>query len=246
MHERSGAEVQIRYARIAGFAYLLLIVLYMGGQSLISHVEGTGDFAQRLQHIAGGQLLYRVGLVLELLASLLTVWLAYALYVVLRPVNERLAHMALYWRLGEAFSGLLTFTSFAVLSLQSNPKYLQSLGMVQMEAIVDLARSADFASFNITTLFFSIGSTLFFCLFLQTRYIPRALSAFGVFASLVTLFTSLGDLIFPAYADVIQFGWVPMFISEIVTGIWLLACGVRVEFPPDRNTGSDAKAIARA
>ncbi|MHB8446673.1 MAG: DUF4386 domain-containing protein [Rudaea sp.] len=229
MPQLSAAEIQVRYARIAGFVYLLLIVLFMGGQLLISHVTGTGDFAARLQHIAQGQWLYSVGLVLELLASLLTVLLAYALYVVLRPVNERIAHLALYWRLGEAFSGLLTFTSFAILRLQSDPKYLQSLGMVKIEAIIDLARSADFASFNITTLFFSFGSTLFFWLFLQTRYIPRALSAFGVFASLVTMLVSLADLIFPAHADVIQFGWIPIFIAEISTGIWLLARGVRIE-----------------
>ncbi|MFC5489755.1 hypothetical protein [Dokdonella soli] len=56
MHERSDVEIQARYARIAGFVYLLLIVLFMGGQSLISHVEGTGDFAQRL-HLRANSLL---------------------------------------------------------------------------------------------------------------------------------------------------------------------------------------------
>ncbi len=236
MHETTDAKVQVHYARIAGFVYLLLIVLFMGGQFLISRVEGTGDFALRLQHIASGQLFYRVGLVLELLASVFTVLLAYALYVVLRPVNERIARLALYWRLGEAFSGLLAFTSFAVLSLQSDPKYLQSLGLVRMEAIVKLANSADFASFNITTLFFSFGSTLFFWLFLQTRYIPRVLSVLGAFASVVTLLTSLGDLVFPAYSNVIQFGWIPIFVSEIATGIWLLAYAVKVEPRSESDT----------
>jgi hypothetical protein len=246
MHERSGAEGQIRYARIAGFVYLLLIVLYMSGQFLISHIVGTGDFAQRLEHIAEGQLLYRVGLVLQLLASLFTVLLAYALYAVLKPVNEGIARMAMYWRLGEAFAGVTMFISFATLSLQSNPKYLQALGMVQMEAIVDLAKSTDFASFNIATLFFSVGSILFFYLFLQTRYIPRVLSAFGVFASCVTLLISLGNLTFPAYADVIQFGWAPIFISEIVTGIWLWTRGVRIEPTPESGMGSGVKVAARA
>ena len=229
MSERSSSQTQIRYARIAGFVYLLLIVLYMSGQLVISHVVGNGDFAQRLEHIAAGQLLYRVGLVLQLLASLFTVLLAYALYEVLKPVNARIARMAMYWRLGEAFAGVTMLIDFAVLSLQSNPKYLQSFGMVQMEAIVNLARSANFACFNITTLFFCVGSTLFFYLFLQTRYIPRVLSAFGMFASCVVLLTSLGNLIFPAHADVIQFGWVPIFLSEIVTGFWLMVRGVKVD-----------------
>lgn len=236
MSERSSVQTQIRYARIAGFVYLLLIALYMSGQFAISHVVGTGDFAQHLEHIAVGQLLYRIGLVLQLLASLFTVLLAYALYEVLKPVNERIARMAMYWRLGEAFAGVTMLIDFAMLSLQSNPKYLQSFGMVKMEAIVDLARSANFACFNITTLFFCVGSTLFFYLFLQTRYIPRMLSAFGVFASFIVLLTSLGNLILPAYADVIQFGWAPIFLAEIVTGFWLMVRGVKVESRHDLGT----------
>lgn len=242
MKDACAADVQIRYARIAGFVYLLLIALYMGGQFLIGHVAGTGDFAQRLAHIVAGQTLYRVGLVLQLLASVFTVLLGYALYVVVRPVNERIARLALYFRLAEAFSDVTTFISFGTLSLQSDPKYLQSLGMVQLEAMVGLTRSVDFVSFNTATLFFSFGSILFFHLFAKTRYIPRVLSVFGVFASVVTLLTSLGNLVFPAHADMLQFGWAPIFLAEITTGIWLLVRGIRVEPSPT----SDVIPLTRA
>ncbi|MBD8899486.1 DUF4386 domain-containing protein [Rhodanobacter sp. DHG33] len=232
MSDRYGAAVQIRYARTAGFVYLLLIVLYMGGQYLISHVVGSGDFAERLARIAEGQTLYRAALVLQLLASVFTVLLAYALYVVLKPVNERIARMALYWRLGEAFCCVTAFISFGTLSLQADPEYLRSFGSAKLQAAVDLARAADFASFNIATLLFGFGSTLFFYLFMQTRYIPRPLSAFGVFASVVALLTSLGDLVFPAWSHAIQMGWLPIFLAEITTGIWLLARGVKVASSP--------------
>jgi hypothetical protein len=40
--------------------------------------------------------------------------------------------------------------------------------------------------------------------------------------------TSLGNLLCPEYADTIQLGFIPMFISEIVTGLWLLFRSVRV------------------
>jgi hypothetical protein len=232
MNIDSGAEVQIRHARIAGFVYLLLIVLYMSGAFLVDHVVGAGEFAERLAHIAAGQSLYRFGLVLQLLASVFTVLLAYALYSVLKPANEGIARLAMYFRLGEAFAGVTMLLPFATLTLQSDPKYLQSLGAARLQAIVDLAKSADFASFNIATLFFSFGSILFFYLFLRTRYIPRVLSAFGVFASAVTLLTSLGDLIFPAHADCIQYGWLPIFVAEIATGIWLWVRGVSIERCP--------------
>lgn len=240
MHGMAGIQSRIRYARIAGFVYLLLIVLYMIGQFIISDVVGSGDLAQRLAHIAAGQLSYRIALILQVLTSVFTVLLACALYEVLRPVNEGIARLALYWRLGEAFSVLSMASSFALLSLQGNPEYLRAFGMVPMQGIIDLARSADFASFNIATLLFSFGSSLFFYLFLQTRYIPRAISALGLFASVIVLPTSLANLLFPEHASLFQFGWAPMFLAEIVTGFWLWIWGVRIAPQPDAGRGSVA------
>lgn len=159
----------------------------MGGQFAISHVVGTGDFSHRLDHIVHGQLLYRVGLVLQLLASVFTVLLAYALYEVLKPVNDGIARLALYFRLAQAFAGVNNFIAFASLSLQTDTKYL---------------------------------------------YIPRALSALGLFASFVTLPVSIANLLYPEYASTIQFGWIPIFIAEIATGVWLLVRGVRIEPAP--------------
>ncbi|KAA0068612.1 DUF4386 domain-containing protein [Rhodanobacter sp. T12-5] len=228
MPEALAANARIRYARIAGFIYLLLIVLFMSGQFAISHVVGEENFADDVQHIVAGERLYRVALSLQMLASVLTVLLAYALYATLRSVNEDLARMAMYWRLGEAFiGGAAAMIDFATLNLYADPKYLELLGADKLQAVIGLARSVGFASFNITTTFFSVGSTLFFYLFLASRCIPRVLSALGVFASIVVLFTSLGNLVLPAHADVIQFGWAPIFVAEIGTGLWLWVRGVK-------------------
>lgn len=58
------SAAQMRYARIAGFVYLLLIVLFMGGQLLIGHVTGSGTFAERTARIVAELPLYRAALVL--------------------------------------------------------------------------------------------------------------------------------------------------------------------------------------
>ena len=230
MQDATATKTRMRYARIAGFVYLLLIVLFMSGQFAISHIVGSGNFADATKHIIADEWLYRVALWVQMLASVLTVLLAYALYATLRAVDENLARMAMYWRLGEAFiGGAASVLDFATLNLYSDPKYLQVLGTDKLQALIGLARSAGFASFNITTTFFAVGSTLFFYLFLKSRGIPRVLSRFGIFASVVVLFTSLGNLVLPAYASVIQFGWAPIFIAEITTGLWLWVRGVKAE-----------------
>ena len=105
MNQASTVDTQIFYARIAGFVYLLLIVLFMSGEFLISGIVGDGDFAARAQDITSSERLYRIALALQILVPVLTVVLAHALYITVRPVNERLAQMAMFWRLGESFIG---------------------------------------------------------------------------------------------------------------------------------------------
>lgn len=219
---------QIRYARIAGFVYLLLIVLFMGGQFLIGHVTGSGTFTERTAHIVAALPLYRSALVVQFLASVLTVLLAYSLYVALKSVDEHIARLALYFRLGEAFGGLTSFVTFAALTLRTEPKFAQALGATQIKALVDLAHTADFASFNIGIVFFSFGSTLFYRLFLRTAYLPRALSAFGMFASALTFVVAIASLVMPAWGNALQVGWIPIFIAEIATGILLMVRGARL------------------
>lgn len=228
MKNSARMQTQIRFARIAGFVYLLLIVLFMSGEFTISHIVGSGELADKVQHIRAGETLYRIALSFEMLSSVCTVVLAYALYATLRPVNENLARMALYWRLGEAFIGGAASTlDFTRLGLYSNPTYLDILGTEKFQAAISLMNTISNSSFNITTTFFSVGSTLFFYLFFKAGSIPRILSVFGIFASVLVLFTSLANLVLPAYAHVIQFGWTPIFIAEITTGLWLLVRGVK-------------------
>jgi hypothetical protein len=223
---------QVAYARLAGFVYLLLIVLFMGGTILASHVTGKGDFASTSANILASAHLYRGALVLEVLSSVLTTVLAYALYVVVRPVNKHLAQMALCWRLAEAFVGTaFVWTSYAELGI-----YTAGLNAIQAKPMLTIAHIIDVATFNITTLMFSFGSTIFFCLFFKSAYIPKALAAFGVFASVVVTAVSLSNLILPEYAGSIQFGWLPIFVAETITGFWLLLRGVRVPVRVEQST----------
>ncbi|HEX7371028.1 MAG TPA: DUF4386 domain-containing protein [Rhodanobacteraceae bacterium] len=221
------SNLQMRYARIAGFVYLLLIALFMGGQFLIGHLTGTGTFAERTANISGALPLYRTALVLQFLASVFTVVLAYSLYMILKSVDEATARLAMYFRLGEAFGGLTAFVTFAALVLRTDPEFTHALGTGQVQALVDLAGAADFASFNIGIVFFSFGSTLFYRVFMHTSYLPRALSAFGMFASALTFVVAVIGLVMPAWGNAVQIGWIPIFVAEIVTGFWLLVRGAR-------------------
>jgi uncharacterized protein DUF4386 len=220
---------QIRYARLAGFLFLWLIITGLAGDLTISRIVGSGTFAETAKRVVASEHLYRVALSSELIETLSAVLLAFALYVTLKPVDKLLAQIAMYWRLGESFiGGAGMILGFLRLSLYTSPQSQGALGTDQSQALVDLTRHAGFAAYNISAIFFSIGSILFSYLFFKSRYIPRILSAFGVFASVIVTIMCFASLIFPERAATLQYGWAPMAIAEVTTGFWLLFKGVNV------------------
>ena len=229
MQISSTERTQIFYARVAGFVYLLLIALFMSGEFLISGIVGNGSFATAAQNVASSEHLYRFALILQTMTSVFTVVLAYALYVTVAPINQRLAQVALIFRLGEIFVGAVAVIfSFDQLRIYLSFNAAKNANLEQWQALFAVARNAHFVGFNIATLFFSFGSILFFSLFFRSRYLPKIQSAFGIFASIMVALTSIGSLVVPEYADIVQFGFAPIFISEIVTGLWLLCRGIKL------------------
>ncbi|MBJ7313205.1 DUF4386 domain-containing protein [Rugamonas sp. CCM 8940] len=234
MQNTSDQTTQIYYARIAGFVYLLLIVMYMSGEFIISGIVGNGDFAAAARHAAASEHLYRFALTLQVLTPLCTTVLAYALYVALKPVNERLANLALLFRLGETFIGAIILI-FSFEQLRIYTTYigtgggLAAGGTEQWQTLLTLARHSHFVGFNSSTLFFGCGSILFFSLFLKSAYLPKVQAVIGIAASVLVVLVSLTNFILPEHAALTQFGFAPMFVSEIVSGLYLLVRGIKVE-----------------
>jgi hypothetical protein len=234
-------KAQRMYARLAGFLFLWLIITGLAGALTISHIVGSGTFAETAKRVAASEHLYRVALSSELIETLSTVLLAFALYVSLKPVDKLLAQIAMYCRLGEtSIGGVGVIVGFLRLRLYISPQSFGALGSDQSQAIVDLTRNAGFAAYNIAAIFFSFGSILFYYLFSKSRYIPRILSGFGVFASVIVTIICFGSLIFPEHAATLQYGWAPMAIAEVTTGIWLMFFSVKTQARGDQQSARPA------
>jgi len=91
-----------KYARTAGIMYLLVILIYMTGEFITSEIIDSESFIERAKQATDSENLYRFGLSLKLLSSVLTVILAFSLYKTIAPYNNGLSKMAFYWRLGES------------------------------------------------------------------------------------------------------------------------------------------------
>lgn len=202
------------YARLAGFGLLWLIITGLTDVIITTRIVGSGTFAEQAIRVTASQRLYRFALCAALVETLSVLVVAFALYVTLKPVDKLLAQLAMYWRFLEGFIGAVgVILAFARLGAYTS----------QSEGLVDLTRHAGAAVFNIASLSFSIGSALFYYVFYKSRYIPRILSAFGLFASVLVTILCFVGLMFPEAASKFQYiEWAPMALAEVVTGFWLM------------------------
>jgi hypothetical protein len=216
-------------ARLAGFLYLLtnataMFAFYARGQVMV-----RGDAAQTARNLAASERLFRVAIVTELLTVACVIILVMALYVVLKPINRNVAILAASWRLTENFIlAVITLAEFAALALLSNADSLRAFDPKQLQALWYTLFRVYGAGFNIGFVFLGLGSTVFSYLWLKSRYIPRALAAWGIFSSLLLAVVTLAIIVFPSLAALLKLAYMaPMGIYEIGLGLWLLFKGIQ-------------------
>jgi hypothetical protein len=220
-------KTQRAYARLAGLMYLTVLGFDIVDLLIESAIKGKGGFVEVAHHIQVSEELYRIGLVCGLIGTMTTVLLAVGLYVTVRPVDANLALTALLFRIVEtAIGGVGAVSAFATLQVYLAANHSNALDANQLAALVDITSGG--SGFAVPAIFFCVGSTIFFYLFLRSRYIPKILAAWGVFASVLYLLVFVVSLIAPQASSILlAIGSFPILIAELSTGLWLLIRGIR-------------------
>src|SRR4030043_856945 len=88
-------------ARMAGFLYFIYIVIHISANVIgRSKLIVFGDAAATAQKIMASERQFRIGFMSDLLSAVLFLLTAWALYVLLQPVNKNLALLFLLLNLG--------------------------------------------------------------------------------------------------------------------------------------------------
>ena len=216
------------YARIAGALYLITIVLGAAEELLIrGRIFVPKDAVATAANLRSMEFLWRVALLSVGLSWIAIGILAYALYVVLEPVNKRLAQLALVLRLGASFVGaasLMFRVAQARLYSASATEGLFTTEQLRMLAAV-IQQGAN-AGITTSWMFMGAGYLLFFVLFLRSRYLPRALAGFGIFTSALLVALAAATFVFPERANELKLFAVPALLVEVATALWLLFKGL--------------------
>lgn len=228
-------KTQRTYARLAGFLFPGVIIAALGSGFILSHVAGSGTFAESARRIAASERLYRLALSTGVFASLSSALLAFALYATLKPVNSLLAQLGMIFCVGDSFLALVVrMCSFVRLQLYLSAQKVVS-GPDTAQTLSDLMRSIAGITENIGGISFGTGLLLFFYLFFKSRYIPRVLAALGFFASVIWIALYFASLVFPEQRGLFLYICFPsMALADVVTGFYLALFAVRTEGSDDQ------------
>ena len=215
------------YARVAGAAYIIVILL---GVFSVNFISSTliipNDIAATYDNISENEFLFRLGIVSETLMYLLVILLALLLYVVLKTVDEKLALLALLWRVAEAIIGAATVVISGLIPLVLiNTK--SAFSADQVHALLTLFLDIRISGLDIVLMFVGVGGTVFCYLFYKSNYVPKFLAVWGIFTYLTMLLLSFISLLLPDFPEIYKIiFYVPGGLFELIFGFWLLLKGI--------------------
>src|SRR6266481_1172725 len=224
-------ESQRKAAKVVGFSYLFALPpaifaeFYVLGRLLISN-----NAVDTARNIMAHERLFRLGTASNLTVFAINIVLITALYVVLKSVNRNLALLAAFWGLIETaiFVVILLNDLEALRLLSGSADYLRVFEPDRLQALARLSISAHGAGYGVGLVFAGLRSTLFCYLWFKSSYIPRALAAWGMFASVLMGASAFSFIIVPELAKVVGVGIYggPIFFFELTMGFWLLLRGL--------------------
>jgi hypothetical protein len=231
-------------ARISGLLFLLsLIVPLLNWTLVLSGFIETDNAGATAHNMLSREFLFRISIMNDILTSIVALSLAVALYTILKPIGKTLALLALFLKSTEAVLwAVMTLRNFDGLLVLKGLDSLAARSPEQIQTLVGLFLNAHMSKSAVAGIFLGLSSTLFFYLFLKSRYISGILAGFGMFSyALIVMYDSM-LILFPNYAQMLIMqiiGWGPSVLAELVIGFRLLIKGIDAQPQDDPALESD-------
>jgi hypothetical protein len=217
-------------ARIAGFLYLIYIATTIFASGVNAKLIVFEDTAATVQNIMASEWQFRLSFMSDLLGGVLFLLLAWALYVLLKPVNKNLAFLFVLLNLGGvAVQCMNTLNQFAALVLLSGADYLNVFQADQLQALAMLFLDLHKNGFMIAQIFYGAWLFPLGYLVFKSGFFPRVLGVILMVHCVAWLTTFLQIFLFPDYTAVTYISYPLGFIAEFGLTLWLLIKGVNVE-----------------
>ena len=216
--------------KIAGFWYLLLTLLgpirliYIPGKLFVS-----GNATATASNIAAHETLFRLGILSELLSGVVLIFLALALYRLLKDVNHNLAVMMVV--LGGFLPAAIDFFNLlndaAALILVHGADYLRVFDQPQRNALAMLFLSLfDHENFAAEILW-GLWLIPLAILVYRSRFLPRFLGVWLYINGLAYVALCFTGWLAPRYYAMAFNSAFPMLFGEVAFMLWLVIKGAK-------------------
>ena len=218
-------------ARIAGFLYLAYFVAFFVADNGVHYTAvGPVDGAAMVDNMIASEGLFRIGFVSFILAAVLFLSSAWALYVLLKPVNKDLALLFLVLNLaGVAIKCASLLCEFAVLVLLSGADYLQVFQADQLQAMAILFLNLYQNGFMIAQIFFGVWLLPLGYLVFKSGFLPKILGILLIVDCFAILIWFFQFFLFPGYEAISDLCLLESFIAEAALCLWLVIKGANVK-----------------
>ena len=217
-------------ARIAGALYLGTSVLFVFAVRVRGGIIKSGDAAATADNIRASASLFRVALVADLLSWVGFLLMAFALYHLLKHVDQLAAFAMVILVVVMVTVGYLNgLNQYSALTLATSAKYAAGFGQAQSSEFVLLFTNIQSNGFDIQELFWGLWLFPYGWLVFKSGFLPRfigVLLMIGCFGYLIQSFVGFLSPSLVVYTAPLA-GLTSS--GELLLPLWLLMKGVNVE-----------------
>lgn len=211
-------------ARLAGVFYLVMIVCGMAAQIIRGSLIVPGNGAITASNIMASESLFRIAFISDLIMATVFLLFAWALYVLLKPVNKNTALLfVLLATASVAILSLNLLNQFAILILLSDAGFLAAFGATQLHALVMLFADLQYYGYYIAQISFGLWLVPLGYLAMKSGFLPRILAMLLIIAAFGHLSGSFAAFLLPGFESVADLA----AALEVPFGLWLLVKGVK-------------------
>ena len=204
---------------------LLFIIGDIAGVLSVLVTKGLFDGPEALTKIAANQSHLALGALLVLVMGLALAMVPVVMFPVFKKYNEVLALGCVVFRGAIETVAYMASAGTWLLLLELSREHAEaaSAGAPHFQTLSSLLVATQGSTIAwFTSIAFSLGSLMFYCLFYQSRLIPRWLSVWGLAGAVLYLASPLLDMFGHGFGILMA----PLAVAEIVLAVWLIVKGL--------------------
>jgi hypothetical protein len=219
--------------RFAGVLYLVTSIFGFFAMGFVPNkLIVHGDAVATANNISAHDTLFRLGIASQLIGMAGFIFVAFALYELLKDVDKRrAAMMVILIVVSIPIAFLNEVNSMATLTLVRGADFLSAFDKPQREALAMLFLDLHGRGLVFSELFWGLWLLPLGYLVYKSRFLPRFLGVWLVLAGVGWVILCLTGILLPEYADKLNTYLQPAILGEIAFMLWLVVKGANPQIP---------------